>query len=233
MGPPTRAPEVRVALVARSDGRRRPGAGKARRGPARAKRAWVTAQGWGLREVELAGLSLHKGSVEVWLEAGRRKSRLHLPFTEMDQGGKGSPRTWSCVCDWGPLPDGGVLLGEARLRPACCVYDQVHERLEALGQRLQQGVEEVLCDENLPVRMVRVGSLFWFSFDQGEPPRRADQISPSCAEPYAKFFHACLQRGVHLAPSAYEVGFLSTAHTEEDIDHAVDVFTASLREALA
>ena len=80
--------------------------------------------------------------------------------------------------------------------------------------------------------MVRIGSLFWFSFDQGQPPRRSDQISSSCAEPYAKFFHACLKRGVHLAPSAYEVGFLSTAHSQEDIDHAVQVFTDSLREAL-
>ncbi|MEC7724937.1 MAG: aminotransferase class III-fold pyridoxal phosphate-dependent enzyme, partial [Planctomycetota bacterium] len=110
---------------------------------------------------------------------------------------------------------------------------QAHERLEALGQRLQHGVEKVLCDEDLPVRMVRVGSLFWFSFNKGEPPRRADQIPTSCAEPYAKFFHACLRRGVHLAPSAYEVGFLSTAHTEADIDRAIDVFTTSLREALA
>ena len=109
-----------------------------------------------------------------------------------------------------------------------CIRDS-----EQLGQRLQAGVEKVLCDEDLPVRMVRVGSLFWFSFDKGEPPRRADQIPSSCAEPYAKFFHACLKRGVHLAPSAYEVGFLSTAHTEADIDRAVDVFTTSLREALA
>ena len=110
---------------------------------------------------------------------------------------------------------------------------EAHKRLEKLGRRLQTGVEKVLCDEDLPVRMVRIGSLFWFSFSAGDPPRRADEIPTSCAEPYAKFFHACLQRGVHLAPSAYEVGFLSTAHTEEDIDLAVEVFTASLREALA
>ena len=51
----------------------------------------------------------------------------------MDQGGRGSPRTWSCVRDWGPLPDGGVLLGEAELCPACAVYEQLHEQLEATG----------------------------------------------------------------------------------------------------
>ena len=44
---------------------------------------------------------------------------------------------------------------------------------------------------------------------------------------------ACLARGVHLAPSAYEVGFLSTAHTDDDIDRAVAVFGEALREAHA
>ena len=109
---------------------------------------------------------------------------------------------------------------------------EAHARLEALGQRLQEGVEQALRGEGLPISMVRVGSLFWFCFDQGDPPRRADRIPSSCAEPYAKFFHACLRRGVHLAPSAYEVGFISTAHSEEDIDRAAHVFAESLREAL-
>ena len=106
---------------------------------------------------------------------------------------------------------------------------QAHERLEALGQRLQHGVEKVLCDEDLPVRMVRVGSLFWFSFDKGEPPRRADQIrraapSPTRSSSTRASDAACTSR------PPYEVGFLSTAHTEADIDRAIDVFTTSLRE---
>ena len=133
MGPPDRAPEVRASLAAAASGAWRAGSGKSRRGPARPKRAWATAVGWGLREVELAGLSLHRSSVQVWEEKGRRKARLFLPLTKMDQGGKGSPRTWSCVCDWGPLPDGGVLLGEAGLCPACCVHEQVAEQREATG----------------------------------------------------------------------------------------------------
>ena len=109
----------------------------------------------------------------------------------------------------------------------------VHARLEQLGARLQDRVEASIREHQLPVRMVRLGSLFWFSFSSDAPPRRADAISADCAAPFAKFFHACLRRGVHVAPSAYEVGFLSAAHTEADIDEAGRVFGEALQEALS
>jgi glutamate-1-semialdehyde 2,1-aminomutase len=129
---------------------------------------------------------------------------------------------------------GNPLAMAAGLAQVSALQDgSVHARLEQLGRRLQDGVERRIAEGALPVRMVRQGSLFWFSFSPDAPPRRADRIPASCAEPYAKFFHACLQRGVHLAPSAYEVGFLSTALTDADIDRAVEVFSASLREALS
>ena len=68
MGPPERAPEVRVALVAAAPDwdNRGVGSSKAKRGPRRPRRAWVTATGWGNREIELSGLTLHISSVETW-----------------------------------------------------------------------------------------------------------------------------------------------------------------------
>lgn len=112
----------------------------------------------------------------------------------------------------------------------------VHAKLEALGARLQERTEAKLREHDLPVRMVRLGSLFWFRFGADaagadEALRRADQIPSSCAEPYGRFFHGCLRRGVHLAPSAYEVGFLSAAHTEADVDRTAEVFGEAMREA--
>lgn len=109
----------------------------------------------------------------------------------------------------------------------------VHQRLEELGARLEEGVVRSVRDAGHPAGMVRVGSLFWFHFGEGDAPRRADQIPAACAEPYARFFHACLERRVHLAPSAYEVGFLSAAHSDDDIDEAIRVFDAALKEAFA
>ena len=50
------------------------------------------------------------------------------------------------------------------------------------------------------------------------------------AKLFAKFFHACLARGVYLAPSAYEAGFLSTAHEGPAIDRACEIFAAAIKE---
>ncbi|MBL9211741.1 MAG: aspartate aminotransferase family protein, partial [Opitutaceae bacterium] len=49
------------------------------------------------------------------------------------------------------------------------------------------------------------------------------------AKLFGRFFHACLERGVYLAPSAYEAGFLSTAHEGKAIAQACDVMTAAIR----
>ncbi|MEE2887059.1 MAG: glutamate-1-semialdehyde 2,1-aminomutase [Planctomycetota bacterium] len=102
------------------------------------------------------------------------------------------------------------------------VRDQLHSKLERLGQRLEAGVCNSIGSH--PVRFVRQGSIFWFHFGEGEPPRAATGVSSAAAEPYGRFFRALLTQGVYLAPSAYEVGFLSAAHTEEDIDLAVHAF---------
>ena len=67
-------------------------------------------------------------------------------------------------------------------------------------------------------------SLFWLSFSEGPVARCAEEIPDDIGAPYATFFHACLEAGVYLAPSAYEIGFLSTAHTVEDVDTALRVF---------
>ena len=50
------------------------------------------------------------------------------------------------------------------------------------------------------------------------------------AKLFARFFHACLDRGVYLAPSAYEAGFLSTAHEGAAIDRACEIFATAIKE---
>ena len=104
--------------------------------------------------------------------------------------------------------------------------EAVHVRLEALGQQLESGVRDILRDR--PVGFVRQGSIFWFSFGGRDVPRSAEGVSRDAAEPYSQFFRACLNELVYLAPSAYEVGFLSHAHSERDVEHAVAAFDAAL-----
>ncbi|HEU0020118.1 MAG TPA: aspartate aminotransferase family protein, partial [Dehalococcoidia bacterium] len=55
------------------------------------------------------------------------------------------------------------------------------------------------------------------------------QVEQADTVQYGKYFHALLERGVYLAPSQFEAGFVSTAHTEADIDRAIEIVGAALR----
>ena len=68
------------------------------------------------------------------------------------------------------------------------------------------------------------------ALQDGAPPTSYECIVPGAAEIYAGLHAALLDRGVYLAPSAYEVIFVSLAHTEDDIDEAVAAFRAALGE---
>ncbi|UCF69259.1 MAG: glutamate-1-semialdehyde 2,1-aminomutase, partial [Acidobacteriota bacterium] len=96
--------------------------------------------------------------------------------------------------------------------------DSGWERLEQLGQYLDSALSPVLESAGMPVRLARLGSIFWLSLQEGDSPRSAEAIDAQAARRYAAVFHALLERDVCLAPSAYEVGFLSLAHREQDID---------------
>jgi glutamate-1-semialdehyde 2,1-aminomutase len=78
--------------------------------------------------------------------------------------------------------------------------------------------------------VVRVGSILWLCLQDGEPPRRIEDIRPEAAERYARLHRALLGRGVYLAPSAYEVMFVSTAHDRTVIEETVAAFDAAVSE---
>jgi glutamate-1-semialdehyde 2,1-aminomutase len=71
------------------------------------------------------------------------------------------------------------------------------------------------------VTVNRVGSMFTFFFGEG-PVTDWDSAKRSDTARFAKFFHHMLERGVYLAPSQYEAGFVSAAHSEEDIRYTVE-----------
>ncbi len=102
-------------------------------------------------------------------------------------------------------------------------------RLERLGARLEERVRAAFRETGAAGDVVRLGSLFWLSLQAGAPPRAAEGIAGSAADRYRPLFHGLLARGLHLAPSAYEVGFLGLAHDESHVDR----LAAALRELLA
>ena len=133
----------------------------------------------------------------------------------------------------GPVYQAGTLSGNPLAMAAGCatldlLNDDAHAHLEALGVLLETLVTPVLARHGHPMRLVRQASLFWVSPGPDAPPRRSDLIPSTAGVLYADVHQGLLQRGYMLAPSAYEVGFLSTAHEA----HHIEGFVAALDEVL-
>jgi len=100
--------------------------------------------------------------------------------------------------------------------------------LESLGASAERILKPVLARAPFPMHLVRLGSLIWLSLHEAGAPRAATSLTPQANARFAKLFHDMLDRGIYLPPSAYEVLFLSLAHTEEHLN----VFAAALDDAL-
>ena len=103
--------------------------------------------------------------------------------------------------------------------------------LETRTATFAASLHERLQEAAPAVRVARHGSIFWIHRGLVDPVRRLEQIAPEHAGWYARFFHAALQRGVYLPPSAYEVGFVSLAHDAATLAEATDALVAAAAEA--
>ena len=90
------------------------------------------------------------------------------------------------------------------------------QQLEALGAELEALLEPVLARRASRCTWCAPGSLFWLSLHEGGAPRTARHSLKRRQRALAPLFHAMLDRGVYLPPSAYEACFLSLAHTSAD-----------------
>jgi glutamate-1-semialdehyde 2,1-aminomutase len=102
------------------------------------------------------------------------------------------------------------------------------KRLEALGAYLEQRVTSVLEEAPLDATLVRLGSMFWIAWNTREAPRSAEALAANAAQTYAGIFHSLLDQGIALAPSAFEIAFLSLAHTRRDIDRLAEGLRAAI-----
>jgi glutamate-1-semialdehyde 2,1-aminomutase len=103
-----------------------------------------------------------------------------------------------------------------------------YARLEKLGAQLEAGLKAAAKAANVPVQFNRCGSMFCTYFTRGPVHNLADAMKSDRAR-FAKYFQGMLAKGVYLAPSQFEAGFLSTAHTASDIDQTVQAASAVLR----
>jgi glutamate-1-semialdehyde 2,1-aminomutase len=96
-----------------------------------------------------------------------------------------------------------------------------YETLDAIGAHLQQGVKSIFQKKGIPHRFNRVGSMFCLFFTDAEIIN-LDSVKTQNLEQFRKLFWAMIDEGVYIAPSPYETGFLSLAHSREDIDETLE-----------
>ena len=134
----------------------------------------------------------------------------------------------------GPVYQAGTLSGNPVAMSAGLAtlrvleQEDAWERLELLGQYLDAQLSAVKTDSDYNFVYQRIGSLFWICLQEGAPLRCPNAIQPESAKRYKTLFHSLLKRSLYLAPSAYEVGFLSLAHSRDDINALVSGIRDSL-----
>lgn len=96
-----------------------------------------------------------------------------------------------------------------------------YENLGTATERLVAGLRASADKHGVPLQTVSLGGMFGFVFAADGPIRCFDQVTNANIDGFRRFFHGMLDEGVYLAPSAYEAGFVSAAHGEEEIGHTI------------
>jgi glutamate-1-semialdehyde 2,1-aminomutase len=103
-------------------------------------------------------------------------------------------------------------------------YSILEEKTKAFIEKIELHVK----NNGYKFKIFRVGSIFWFAFTDKEAIRTADEIDASSMDKFRTMYWEMLNHGLYFGPSGYEVGFVSEAHTEADLERAAEVINKAL-----
>jgi glutamate-1-semialdehyde 2,1-aminomutase len=139
----------------------------------------------------------------------------------------------------GPVYQAGTLSGNpiamaAGIATLKTIRDDstLYDRLEVLTKLLADGLHEVFAKHDVPHQGAAAGSMFSVFFSP-DPVEDLDSALKSDTAIYAKYFHAMLERGIYLAPSQFEAGFVSAAHTTRDVERTLAAADAAMAHLVA
>jgi glutamate-1-semialdehyde 2,1-aminomutase len=139
-------------------------------------------------------------------------------------GGRGEIMDW--LAPVGPVYQAGTLSGNPLAMAAGIAAleelaaSDAYAKLEQLGAALEAGMKDAAKSAGVPVQFNRCGSMFCGYF-MSEPVQNVADAMKSDRERFKKYFHGMLAEGIYFAPSQFEAGFLSIAHTPADIKRTV------------
>ncbi|WP_034912433.1 glutamate-1-semialdehyde 2,1-aminomutase [Erwinia sp. 9145] len=140
----------------------------------------------------------------------------------------GRREVMAALAPTGPVYQAGTLSGNpiAMAAGLACLNEIAkpgsHDRLTALTDKLADGLLAAAKAENIPLVVNHVGGMFGLFFTDAETVTHYEDVTRCNLPRFKQFFHLMLAEGIYLAPSAWEAGFMSLAHSNEDIQHTVD-----------
>ncbi len=136
------------------------------------------------------------------------------------------------IAPGGPIYQAGTLSGNPVAMAAGLKNLEIisstgfYERLNKKVIALTNGLKERAAATGIGLTTNEVGGMFGVFFTEAEQVSNFAEVSQCDVERFKRFYHGMLKQGIYLAPSAYEAGFVSSAHTDEDIDKTLDAAEA-------
>lgn len=131
------------------------------------------------------------------------------------------------IAPLGPVYQAGTLSGNpVAMAAGLASLEQIsapgfYESLFEKTNRLVQGLHQAAVESGIPFTANHVGSMFGAFFTTEEKITNYQQVINCDIETFNRFFHGMLEQGVYLAPASYEAGFMSAAHSDEDIENTI------------
>jgi glutamate-1-semialdehyde 2,1-aminomutase len=139
-----------------------------------------------------------------------------------------------CLAPLGPVYQAGTLSGNpVAMAAGIAALEELQNssaycKLEELAEQLEAGMKNAAKTAGIPVRFNSCGSMFCGYFTDKPVHNLADAMHSDRAR-FAKYFHGMLEQGIYLAPSQFEAGFISTAHTVADIERTVKAAAKAMK----
>ncbi|MDT8310253.1 MAG: glutamate-1-semialdehyde 2,1-aminomutase [Methylophaga sp.] len=145
----------------------------------------------------------------------------------------GKREVMQCIAPLGPVYQAGTLSGNPIAMAAGLATLKLiqapgfHEHLNKQTKKLTDGLQSLASEAGIALTTHQIGGMFGFFFSDVERIEFFEQVTKCNMNRFKKFYHAMLDRGVYLAPSAFEAGFVSAAHGDAEIQATLDAAQAA------
>lgn len=148
----------------------------------------------------------------------------------------GKREIMQCIAPLGGVYQAGTLSGNPlAMRAGIAMFKHLRQpefysQLEAQLAKLLAGLKQVAGEEGIALKTEQAGAMFGLYFTDQTQITSFDHILKCDVDAFKHFFHGMLDRGIHFAPSAFEAGFISSAHSDEDIAYTIQAAKETFAE---